>query len=463
MQSIERMYFSTMSFYHVLASNVSLNIFPNNNASKFSTPLQNPYEMKGKYEVALVNMTYSGCVNTFNNDELKTMLPYSSQRLINTKLPVRLRLSRSSNVEDFLEEMMSKLDGIIKFHSVGGYITWKDMKSDLCIIFSEQLTKALKLQTSVITAWDMIPWSCERLDPKTLLGEDAYLIIAPITENAKVISLKNELEIISFDILIERFNSRIHMAHMQLHQETDTMVTTAATDPNQALLFSPSLHQALLYRQGGMCLNKVSKKLPISSPHVFKDSWYVTMINLDDVHEWTSKLETIIKLPPCSFSNADDVIPYLNRHVQNSGISFKIDKNNYLTLHMREQESSIIFSDTLRDIFAFERNQYDGVGKYRASDALSLSRRIQYLYVYSNISDYVRVGNTEVPLLAVFPFESGSMCDSLVEKTFVVPMYVPVSRDFISQVDIYIYDGSGVLVPFVEQVATTIRLHYRRA
>ncbi|MEL7308396.1 MAG: hypothetical protein AAGK05_11365 [Pseudomonadota bacterium] len=422
MQNIEKMHFLTMSFHHVLASNVSPNIFPNNNASKFSTPLHHPYEMKGKYEVALMNMTYSACVNTFSNDELKTVLPYSSHRLSNTKVPVRLRLNKDNNVEGFLQEMMTKLEGIIKFHFIGGYITWKEMKSDLCIVFSEHLTKKLKLQTSVITPWDMIPWSCETLDLKALLGEDAYIIIAPIAENAKVISLKNELEIISFQKLKERFNTRISIAHMQLLEETETMVTTTTTHPNQALLFSPSLHQALLYRQGGMFLNEATKKLPSTSPHIFKESWHVTMINLETVHEWSSKLRTTVKLPPCSFSHTHDVIPYLNQYVQNAGIVFEIDKNSYLTLHMREKDSSIVFSDTLRDIFAFDKNQYDGVGKYRASDALSLTRRIHYLYVYSNISDYVRVGNTEVPLLAVFPFESGGVCDNLVEKTFVVPM-----------------------------------------
>ena len=40
-------------------------------------------------------------------------------------------------------------------------------------------------------------------------------------------------------------------------------------------------------------------------------------------------------------------------------------------------------------------------------------------------------------------------------------MYIPVSQERISQIDIGIYDGTGNLIPFVEGAVTTLRLHFR--
>ena len=60
--------FSIMSFYHILPSNTSLQYFPNNNASQFSTPVEASYHLSGKWEIALTNMTYTPCVITFNNE-----------------------------------------------------------------------------------------------------------------------------------------------------------------------------------------------------------------------------------------------------------------------------------------------------------------------------------------------------------------------------------------------------------
>ena len=41
----------------------------NNHASSFPIPRDKPYAFKGKLEVALMNMTHTGCVHTFNNGD----------------------------------------------------------------------------------------------------------------------------------------------------------------------------------------------------------------------------------------------------------------------------------------------------------------------------------------------------------------------------------------------------------
>ena len=128
----------------------------------------------------------------------------------------------------------------------------------------------------------------------------------------------------------------------------------------------------------------------------------------------------------------------------------------------KEDTTSITFSDTLRDIFAFDQNTYGGRGTFSASAVFSLSRRINYLYVYCDVNDYVRIGDTEAPLLAVIPFNPIKCISLLQEKVFKLPMYVPVIKNPISQIDIAIYDGAGQLVLFATDSVTSIRIHFLR-
>ena len=133
-----------------------------------------------------------------------------------------------------------------------------------------------------------------------------------------------------------------------------------------------------------------------------------------------------------------------------------------VTLSITSKDLTITFDDTLRDIFAFDKNTYSGILTYTASGKFSLTRCIQYLYIYSNIATNVRIGNTESPLLAIVPFSTSQSCNLLTEKIFKVPMYIPIKQSHISQIDVAIYDGAGQLIPFVRDAVTTLCLHFRQ-
>ena len=47
-----------MSFYVALPSNSSMNIFPNNKLTKYTTKLSAPIKLEGEYEVALVEIQF---------------------------------------------------------------------------------------------------------------------------------------------------------------------------------------------------------------------------------------------------------------------------------------------------------------------------------------------------------------------------------------------------------------------
>ena len=89
-----------------------------------------------------------------------------------------------------------------------------------------------------------------------------------------------------------------------------------------------------------------------------------------------------------------------------------------------EDDVEVTLSDNLRDIFAFDQNTFIGKGNYSGSGVFLLSRRIHYIYIYSSISGYVHVGDTQAPLLPVIPFQATNSSDNKRVKNFKLPMYL---------------------------------------
>ena len=81
------------------------------------------------------------------------------------------------------------------------------------------------------------------------------------------------------------------------------------------------------------------------------------------------------------------------------------------------------------------------------------------LYVYSDVVEHQRVGDTVAPLLRHVVHSHGSR--ELVEVSFVNIHYVPVSRGYFDSIEIQISDGTGEKISF-EHGDTLCKLHFRR-
>ena len=161
------------------------------------------------------------------------------------------------------------------------------------------------------------------------------------------------------------------------------------------------------------------------------------------------------------FQKASDAVFYINKCIDNKAVVFSLDERNYTILKITSKNVTVKFNNTLRDIFGFHKNIYSGVGEFKSVGTLSLTRCIDYLYIYSNISEYVRVGDIKAPLLGIVSFQSGKDCDKLKENLFNNPTYVSVIQNSISQIDVGIFDGAGDLIPFAKNATSVLRLHFR--
>ena len=454
----------SMSFYHILPSNVAESSFPNNNASAYSTPLSNPYVLKGKWEVTLMNMTYSGCVNTFHNDKITVYKRYTTnEHLIKTKKPLKLVLEKGKKLRLIIQELQVLLKGVVSLNISEDkeHCTWRILHSHLCLVFDIPLQELFNLWNDVITPWDNAPSNYEGFNMNDVSEQEMTLLIVPITSNVTTIPIKVKKEIVNPQKIMNRFNERVKLATMSMNDGKSHFIVQKHATDNHVILFSEKFVNALTLRQGGIYTQQQIRFATYNFSNIFQEEWNVYIFKVDEVALPSRIVTNTIDLKPHAFHNHSDAVTYLNKLVEKENLVFSCDEANHLHLKITDENTSVTFDDTLRDIFAFDVNAFAGRGDYAASDVFSLTRRIHYLYVYSNVGDYVRIGNTEAPLLSIIPFATGD-CDLLKEKVFKYPMYVRVIHDHISQIDIEIRDDAGQHVPFITDAITSIRLHFRQ-
>ena len=465
-----------MGFSHVLPSNAALKTFPNNSASSYSIPLQQPYNLKGSWEVGLRNVIYSGCVNTFHDDVIKVGRMYSTPEMYQ-KLdkPLVFKLPPKKTTKDIVKEINALLKGYMKLtlDHRDEYCTWKIVNKKFCVGISEDLRKRFKLFGDVITAYDVGQNNYEAFsaDDHTKLSdlgdkENLFLVLLPLKcKNTKWI-VKAANENITIETLLQRFNERVKGLELKYVKEMNKFIvyktckSDASEDCYETLhLLSPALLLALTLRRGGLFRgNTHAKYLEHHLAHNFKEEWSVSEYVLNEASDVSGYVDTVIPLKSQAFGNHKSAIEYLNTLHD----TFEFTMNNEtrrLTLEIKD-DVRISFSNILRDCLAFDENDYTGKGKFTATGEFSLTRRIQHLYIYSNLGKYVRIGDTEAPLLGIVPFASDD-CEILREKVFDEPIFVPLRSNYVSQIDIIICDGAGEVIPFVTSARTSLCIYLR--
>lgn len=470
-----------MDFYHVLPSNTSPNYFPNNNASEYSTPIDNPYDLSGKWEVGLIDLTYSTCVNTFNNDNIIVDEEKSiAEAIRKEKCAVKVMLPVPQNQEDGViarKELVGHINETFKtllqlrISDNQLFIYWKLLTSDFYFIISPALEKLFELWSDVLSTMDGgngANYAGLYNDYIPSRQSDVYIIVAPVTPTRNVVTLetvtmKKKGEKITPKKLEERFKTMITPGVANVSLDSDGRFHIQKLhDDNKMIVLNDPLRQALRVRRACM-FHPGEQKYVTADFENFDPEWVFSIIYLKTISVYQKKkISRTVTLPPHSFVNTTEATKFVMEKLGDKRITLICNATDHLTLTITDSNLTVTFDNNLRDIFGFDINTYSGRINVTASRTFSLTRCIQFLYIYSNVGDTVRIGNTESPLLAIVPFSNNNGCSMLKEKVFKIPMYIGVSQVRISQIDIAIYDGAGQLVPFVADAVTTLRLHFRQ-
>ena len=151
----------------------------------------------------------------------------------------------------------------------------------------------------------------------------------------------------------------------------------------------------------------------------------------------------------------------LNKH---QGYKFSYDENTRRFTLQTFDKNAIKLSKSLASILGFQCDKDLMLQRKMtllADDIPIMDRNISALYVYTNIINSVHVGDVQAPLLLACPMKGKFGNDTVHQLEFLNPTYVPLNRSKLRQIDIAIYDDAGTLVPFLYG-KTIMTLHFRK-
>lgn len=473
-----------MSFYHVLPSNAAPETYPQNRASSYLTPLGIPYNLLGKWEVAMTSVSYSGCVNTFVEEDIITVTKKLNtvEDLKTITRPVRIDLHNSSAktrlqiaglLNDTLKGILEVKHDIQSQPYVKGedYFIWLGQSSEFVVILSEALSGLFKLWQRTISSYDETTTNYEpfqkRQPSEELSAEklkDLHVILVRVSHNSRKIIIKEANEHLTAEEVIERVNTRIPNVNLKIAKSKKHFLLEKVCPPRgdcqkELIVMSKEFHKSMGFRRAGMYKEGLVRFEEYKFDNQFKNEWSVTLTQLNDILNATDPYEWVHRLKSKSFQEHMHAISYLN--TLDSDLKFSLNNEKKLTLEIKRNKMKVSFSPILRDCLAFDGDTCENKGKHLASGMFSLSRRISYLYIYSNVGEYCKVGDTHAPLLGIVPLE-GEGCDIVQERIFQNPMYVPLRANFMTHIEVLLCDGSGVPVPFIADAQSVVCLHFKQ-
>ena len=476
MQRVSNCRLIVMSLYHVLPSNTSPETFPKNHASQYSTPIENEYHLSGRWQVAITSMTHGNCVSTFNNDTIAITKETTDIKEYNggvlsyfPNAPKKFGGSFKSDL--ILPIIYDNINKVFKnyLHVESrryGKKNWRRMyikildPNFICVL-SPHIAGYLRMN-DVITMDDWKPYSHYPIEHFFLFNIDDYISLLPKSSITQTINIKREKEELSPEEICRRFNARLNGVAKLLYQNEKFSLSKPVGSVKTAIVLSPKFARSLGLRNMGMCVYYQPLQ---GEPHFnnqYSEEWNVDIY--DTTAEPWYEMKTVkrfLTLEDKLFTSRQHAVDYLNDVCKPWNITFGLIKDEKVTMTLNDDITVVEFSDDLCDILAFNKSKFSGKLTFTAEDTLSLTRRIDYLYVYSNVCSLTRIGDTEAPLLTVIPFNPKS-CKLMSEKVFKVPMYVDVSQTTIPVIDVEIRDGAGQLVPFHKDSVTTLRLHFKQ-
>ena len=502
-----------------LVSNVSPDIYPQNNPSKFSTQLANEINLgQGEWEVGVRQIMYPTHIATTSKEEkiniykyedyYRNLLPHPARSSLDSySTGVTFDFSQVAYASDKVKFILDTVNNT-KWCNVQNIIKLEYKKSsgkfiihlyytDIVAILSPSLAKYLGVKDTCFVRGSHWAWSPFQKDKNVdndslkmylcdlqALQKETFLLQKSVDVNGNLLysgTIVNQFRDTlpdewfpepKYSITLDPYKGTIAKKvvtpvpekfkthHKDVLCFAFDKVTTKSF--NLKYIYAPfNRHQSFAFSP--VSKNEGDKKHPLDDIHAVSVTVYYAT-----ARQITLELQKspIASIPVTSKQVKDpiDLLPALNQQSKSYNYLFKF--NQYVKRFELHNGSThvIEMSKSLASILGFEsvaEKRFHPNVRVRAPEFPIFDREITALYVYTNIIESVYIGNVRAPLLLTCPFKTKQRKEVVTQQEFLNPCYTPINRANIQQIDIGIYDDAGALIPFLYG-KTKITLHFRR-
>ena len=474
------------AFTIVLPSNSNPDMFPNNAPSKFSVEFENPIHLNGKYEVALIEMTYKNDIVALRNDGFKIFTNVSKDLLFefmknkskttwefNSFALSPIEMTDGAYNPDHIWDIFPKQLNIFATISIleqsNNKINISLMKDDVLLVISKSLARMLNFPRTSFSKFSKLSWG---MQPKEKVTDwNAKLIPLYALEYTQVI-LKKKGENITNAEFIKRWNAKFPLDKVVLETRMDNSQAwkirkrSSLTDTNYSIIqIEDDLIKDLFGEKYPFLVNFHDELDVIASikrsksaiDHIWAVRVYSNKIKSDKASIEVSKVnDVLINLD--KIESVKSLLDLLNVRSKELGYLFRYDSISKRVSLTIPKSHHIVLDEVLQSMLGFQANKELKEGVTIASHKPILKRNVNNIFVYTNIVNFIHVGNTEAPLMRQFPISSQH--NVLINREFINKIFIPVNRTTLDRIDVSIHDEAGALIPFEDGI-TTITLEFR--
>ena len=426
-------------FYVVLPSNNTTSEV--NTPSKYITTFDEPIYLDSTYEweVGLIELIFKNSIKTINNDYALMQNTFA----YDTNLPVNISKGEFSYTNTELLENF-KMNKYCKTQ----YPSWIGVQAEWLVNF--EMDKYCK---SKYSGWIgvQVQESKKLLYCKTE-KDNTYFTFN--FKNLKVV-LKNTSKFLLTLTIPKIIAIFFGFEKMPLNHENKIDIDNML---NQTYTFKALKMNEEISSTQPVIWTYENKQYIIITPKTDKPLYYNMKFE-----QYNITTESKLILQQGTYTNAEKLEKELNKNkIISSLFTFKYDeKVNRFNLISNKEDSILKMYNGLNDVLGFKNKEFPYKSEpYIGEMEVSLMRGINTIFLYCDCCKYIRVGNTQAPLLRCIPLTS-KVYGETVHLKYNNPMYIKVNKTFIDKIEIMLCDAAGSIIPFSEGL-TIVILHFKR-
>ena len=481
------------SFDFILPSNVAADSYPENTPSNYTTPLINPIQCEGQWEVGVKNVFYSSRLG--NDTEMAHInLKHKQKKMVyvNDLYPVKYILTKDGkwrydyvpiplmkpftveNVVNTMNGMNSKLveRGSLFVYSLTptDSIHYHSPNKSLIVRFPNATGKLLGYQYTVFGKPGTL--TVPQLQKNVSNDNYSMMIFDPnvVAIHAVVIIKKSNEDFLSREELIKRWNDNVRSKIKSKLEFKSNKVVISLYNHKSAIMFNTYFEKVISQEQilmgHGEFWGNHHYGPRRDLPNPGEGEWKITIYKddmkktLSVTHHWLDYELYLrnITISDLLTSLSTNLTKLLQSNTKDkSEIIFSLDNN--LTKMILPPDTTITFSNNLRKTLGFKQCEMSGIEHISTNLPITRDRQEQDMLIYTDLCDPVQYGNEKRRILQYF-IHAKQDKELLIEKWFEPIVYQPLMKQYIDKITLQIL--SRDMVPQVMRDKTIVTLHFRK-
>lgn len=448
-------------FYVTLPSNACMEVFPNNTQSHFTTKLSTPIMLKGEWEVGLVeaiiprsyfNITLLN--NSYTLTQMKEITEYDN--IVKHEIPLTPLSERSGSLFTDLNNNIQQITHTngVNFVERGENVTiqvWRDEfelhidseKCDKLLYILNQPLRSLKITNTASFKFRNITdeLDCQffyLIDKRKSKDETIYIPLQSTNPESESLTLFGD---INENIQLIAKTDKLKFVQPKSQPDTVFLQIPEGYEIHISSQHAPYLLNALNSPLNDLLLQKTQIFLNVKDYEKLVSSKEYFLLKRRAFKEGKVEMVKVtenLTIPIGQYSTTAELFDAIR------GLKFILLSDKRVKLLVPKQ-TTVVFGSGIQQLLGFNESSFMD-GEHISNYPIELNAGITEIFVYSDIIEPHRIGETSASLLRIIPL--GGEKDDQIVRVYNNPLYFSLKSNYIETINIELRASTGARMIF---------------